>query len=161
MRRYLQRLLAAFRGRDLETSDLRKFNLRYSLLESDTPSSLSPRLKQERERYLQEELDEFKEAVCLEDMADALIDLVYIAKGTAVMMGLPWEALWDDVQRANMAKEAAATARSPRDVIKPIGWVGPDNWRVLDNAGWRYQRGANTETVGRGLDYSEFKWVPQ
>ena len=41
------------------------------------------------------------------DHYDALIDLTYVAMGTAYMMGLPWQDLWDEVQRANMSKVRA------------------------------------------------------
>ena len=41
-----------------------------------------------------------------------------------------WNALWDDVQRANMTKQRATSAAESKrgsafDVIKPPGWVGP------------------------------------
>lgn len=65
---------------------------------------------------------------------DALIDLNYVSLGTAHMMGLPFDRGWDEVQRANMAKEratGAGDARSTRgnalDVVKPEGWKAPDH----------------------------------
>lgn len=95
-----------------------------------------------RESFMQEELDEFKESRRRGDMAgmaDALVDLVYVAMGTGHMMSLPWQQLWDEVQRANMAKERAVSAddsRSKRknslDVVKPAGWTPPDIQGVLD-----------------------------
>jgi len=132
---YLKRLWRAVLGQDHELQDLRDFNRRYNLLAFDDPGPLSRRLHAERFRYLLEEATEFNDAPTLELMADALIDVVYIAKGTAVMMGLPWEELWADVQRANMEKEPASTARSPRDVVKPAGWVPPMGDRILTDAG--------------------------
>lgn len=70
--------------------------------------------------------------------ADALADLVYVALGTAHLSGLPFDAHWAEVQRANMAKERATgadDARSKRghalDVVKPAGWRGPDHWPIL------------------------------
>lgn len=106
----------------------------------------SPRLLDQetyefRNDFMQEELDEFAEAHAdgdLPKMADALIDLVYVAMGTAHMMGLPWQELWDEVQRANMSKERAVSrddSRSKRknslDVVKPDGWTPPDIDGVL------------------------------
>ncbi len=41
----------------------------------------------------------------LPKIADALVDLVYVALGTAHLHALPWSRLWADVQNANMAKE--------------------------------------------------------
>lgn len=74
----------------------------------------------------------------IDEQADALIDLVYVAKGTAVMMGLPWDMLWDDVQRANMSKEAGVGKRGHLvDCIKPPGWVPPQTHEILQLAGYR------------------------
>lgn len=73
----------------------------------------------------------------LQKQLDALVDLVYVALGTAVMMGLTpeaWQCLWDSVQNANMNKvlakdleeSLAKTGRGhPMDVVKPDGWVSP------------------------------------
>jgi predicted HAD superfamily Cof-like phosphohydrolase len=75
-------------------------------------------------------------------MADALIDLVYVAMGTAHLLGLPWEALWNEVQIANMRKvRAAADASDSKrgsafDVVKPPGWQPPNIKRILENYGW-------------------------
>jgi hypothetical protein len=41
----------------------------------------------------------------LPKIADALVDLVYVALGTAHLHRLPWEALFTEVQRANVTKE--------------------------------------------------------
>lgn len=94
-----------------------------------------------RRKFLQEELDEFEEAYLALDDAkafDALIDLVYVAMGTAHLLGYPWEEGWAAVQRANMQKvraESSDDARSVRrhelDVVKPEGWEPPDIRKVL------------------------------
>ena len=77
----------------------------------------SPRLledddMQRRVDFLYEEMGELLESCdngFVPGIADALVDIVYVAIGTAVMMGLPWNELWRDVQRANMAKVPGAT----------------------------------------------------
>jgi predicted HAD superfamily Cof-like phosphohydrolase len=65
---------------------------------------------------------------------DALIDLNYVSCGTAHFMGLPFDEGWAEVQRANMSKERATSAKDPRsvrgsalDVIKPEGFVPPNH----------------------------------
>lgn len=76
----------------------------------------------------------------LDDQADALVDLVYVTMGTAVMLGLPWDWLWDDVQRANMEKVRGMTKRGHAvDVTKPPGWKGPQTRRILDIAGYNQE----------------------
>jgi predicted HAD superfamily Cof-like phosphohydrolase len=76
-------------------------------------------------------------------MGDALIDLVYVALGTADLMGLPWEKMFEEVQRANMAKERAKSADESMaktgrghvlDVVKPAGWTPPDHLPILTAA---------------------------
>lgn len=83
----------------------------------------------------------------LADGGDALVDLVYVALGTAHLMRLPFEEMWAEVQRANMEKERAVAggdARSKRghdlDVVKPAGWRGPDHWPLI------YARGTAVRT---------------
>ena len=84
----------------------------------------------ERSGFMQEELDEFIDSMVANNLvgaADALADLVYVALGTAYMMGLPFQDIWDAVQKANMTKVAGTTKRGMRiDAMKPAGWVGPE-----------------------------------
>jgi predicted HAD superfamily Cof-like phosphohydrolase len=77
----------------------------------------------------------------LNKAADALADIVYVALGTAHMMGLPFDAVWGEVQRANMAKERASgdddsrsLRKSALDVVKPAGWVAPNHKAAIDLA---------------------------
>ena len=72
---------------------------------------------------------------------DALIDLVYVALGTAHLFGFPWQQGWRLVQRANMAKVRASSAADSKrgsalDVIKPPGWTPPNIARLLARMGW-------------------------
>jgi hypothetical protein len=112
------------------------------------PRHLTNRLLIERREKMLEELGEFDTAAEAQDlakMADALIDLVYFAKGTAVLLGLPWEELWDDVHRANMAKERGAKMRQGHlhkvDAVKPEGWIPPTTEHILAVAGYDGQTG--------------------
>lgn len=102
-------------------------------------TKLTPDVLEFRTKFMQEELDEFRDADTFEKQADALVDLVYVALGTAQMMRFAWAPLWAEVQRANMAKERAVSADDPRstrshalDVVKPVGWRPPDVAGALD-----------------------------
>jgi len=94
--------------------------------------------------FMQEELNEFMDAYDAKDdakMFDALLDLAYVVKGTAHLLGYPWQAGWDRVQEANMKKERATSAdmskrRSELDVIKPEGWTPPDIEGLLAEYGF-------------------------
>jgi predicted HAD superfamily Cof-like phosphohydrolase len=79
----------------------------------------------------------------LPKIADGLVDLCYVALGTAHLHRLPWNELWSEVQRANMSKERANGAddiRSTRghslDVVKPVGFKPPAIVEVLMANGW-------------------------
>lgn len=92
-----------------------------------------------REGFMREELMEFEEACNAGDLAgaaDALIDLVVAAMGTAVMMGFPWQALWLDVLRANMSKERIKSDRAHGgyDLGKPEGWEAPKSIEIVGAA---------------------------
>ena len=85
--------------------------------------------------FLQEELDETKaafEAGDAEEILDGLIDLCVIAIGTMDAFNADADGAWEEVLRANMAKEVGVKATRPNplglpDLIKPEGWVGPDH----------------------------------
>lgn len=122
-----------------ENDDVKAFQEKFGVPMSATPAFLTGEVARFRANFLLEEIDEFIDANDVLDLAgaaDALIDLVYVAHGTALIMGLPWDKLWDEVQRANMTKMRATSAedskrKSSLDVIKPPGWVGPDHSAAL------------------------------
>lgn len=79
--------------------------------------------------------------------ADALVDMVYVALGTAVMLGLPWQELWDDVQRANMSKTRGVGKRGNLvDCIKPDGWEPPKTLKILLANGYNADHQFNCES---------------
>lgn len=126
---------------DKELEDVRAFHNKFGFIDSGrVPTMATQRKLTERAECMQEELDEFKNAILSQDLpeqADALIDLVYFAKGTAVILGLPWEQLWDDVQRANISKERGITKRGHAfDVVKPAGWQKPNGEKILIENGF-------------------------
>tara|TARA_R110000824_G_scaffold7807_3_gene35246 strand:- start:2029 stop:2409 length:381 start_codon:yes stop_codon:yes gene_type:complete len=88
-----------------------------------------------RIKFLEEELREFKEAIKEENDAkalDALVDLTYVAIGTAYLFDYPFWAAWTEVQKANMAKVRKESERSKFDVIKPKGWKAPNIEQIIN-----------------------------
>jgi predicted HAD superfamily Cof-like phosphohydrolase len=126
--------------------DVMNFTVKFKL--SDAPSGLYPypgHLKpvamEKRIDFLLEEVKELVDAVSqnnLSKQADALIDIVYVAMGTAALMSLPWQQLWDDVHRANMNKERLTDPAKGHKVGigKPSDWVGPNTYYILNKAGY-------------------------
>jgi predicted HAD superfamily Cof-like phosphohydrolase len=139
--------------------DVQAFHEKFNVPRAERPSFLPYELLQFRVKFMLEELQEFNTAtgnhftivmdqhrpydpmrspLNMHEAADALVDLVYVALGTADMMGLPWQQLWDEVQRKNIAKVRAVSAQQSKrgtvyDVVKPHGWTPPDHFPALGN----------------------------
>ena len=80
--------------------------------------------------FMEEELNEMKEALFTEDIVDAIIDLVYVAIGTLELFEVDTQKAWDAVHAANMSKEPGHNPTRPNafgfpDLIKPAGWKAP------------------------------------
>ena len=135
-------------------SDVAAFHAKFGLTYDGPPRVLDDALGEFRKKFLQEELAEYKEAMYmasynvqfrpekitenLASMLDALVDLVYVAVGTAEYHGFPFAEAWRRVQTANMAKERAASAADSKrghafDVVKPKGWIAPDHTDLVEN----------------------------
>jgi hypothetical protein len=90
-----------------------------------------------RINFLQEELDEMKDAGNADDVVDALIDLCVVAIGTLDAFNINSYQAWNSVHQANMTKEVGIKESRPNplglpDLIKPEGWQAPTHF---DNVG--------------------------
>ena len=106
--------------------DLRKFRIRFLAEELCEYAGVTDTTK----RLIQSALDMEQLPPPLEDQFDALIDLVYVALGTAHMHGFPFAGGWARVHRANMTKVRAVRPSDSKrdstyDVVKPEGWTPP------------------------------------
>ncbi len=88
---------------------------------------------------LVEEFAEYTNAITKKDAAaalDAVVDIVYIALGTAWLFNLPVEKAWEEVQKANMSKIRAKSKSKKRgtkfDVIKPKDWKAPNIEKIVE-----------------------------
>jgi predicted HAD superfamily Cof-like phosphohydrolase len=125
---------------DAECVALAEMHEKFGFTLNTERPELTPELMEmmsDRFRFMVEELNEFKTAWEEEDfaeMTDALIDLVTVAKGTAIMLGIRWGIHWDEVVNCNMAKERGVNPSRPdqkEDLIKPEGWTPPNHERIL------------------------------
>jgi predicted HAD superfamily Cof-like phosphohydrolase len=90
------------------------------------PGFIRPTRFEQRFDWLEEETTELGQAYLQGDLvgvADALGDLIYVALGTAVEMGIPMDKVFQAIHKANMAKLPAVDGGK---VKKPEGWVGPE-----------------------------------
>lgn len=114
--------------------DIREFHVKFGLEYNGHPRLLPEDVSDFRKKFMQEELDEYLEGEELDDkekMLDALVDLVYVAIGTAYFHGFDFNEAWRRVQEANMAKVRCerpgdSLRGTTWDVIKPPGWQPAD-----------------------------------
>lgn len=120
--------------------DIISFHEKYSNNYDGPPRQLPADMQEFRNKFLKEELEEYLAAVergDLEDQFDSLIDLVYVAMGTAYLQGFPFTQGWNEVHAANMRKVRAQSAADSKrgsqyDVVKPEGWIKPNIQLILD-----------------------------
>ena len=88
-----------------------------------------------RIEFLQEELDETREAHVVKDpeeIVDGLIDLCVVAIGTLDAYGVDPYKAWDEVLKANMQKSVGKKSTRPNplgvpDLVKPEDWEAPSH----------------------------------
>jgi predicted HAD superfamily Cof-like phosphohydrolase len=93
-----------------------------------------------RVRLIEEEAEEFREAVAhgdLVEMVDALCDLLYVTYGAAVSLGVDLDPFFAEVHKSNMAKRGAGK-RADGKQLKPDGWEPP---RIADLLATLYREG--------------------
>jgi len=109
---------------------VRQFHKKVLGIEDTKPTLEPPVTLDQRVKFMEEEITELMEAYVANDMvgvADALADLVYVAVGTAYIMGIPFDEVFKVVHAANMQKVRGITKRGMLyDAVKPAGWVGPE-----------------------------------
>lgn len=129
--------------------DVLRFHQKLGLPVADRPTVIPEKDMRDRLSFIREELDELilstdylyslgtgasntETCNALGEIFDALLDLVYVAMGTALQLGLPWQQGWDMVQDANMQKERGPGSDPHKlGVIKPKGWTPPDHGEFL------------------------------
>ena len=109
--------------------DLLHFHMACDVKEFGSLESVPLEVRELRFNLLLEEFEEYKEAEDKDDeiwIADALVDLIYIAIWTARVYWIPLDKVWEEVQKSNMAK------------IDPKSWkvVKREDWKVLKPDGW-------------------------
>lgn len=123
--------------------DIKEFHEKFGFTKRPHGERPSAELMAFRLKFLAEELHELSVSAKyddLEGMLDALVDLVYVALGTAWLLNLDFEAAWNVVHKANMQKiraerESDSKRGSTFDVVKPKGWNPPNftNWMSADD----------------------------
>ncbi|MCY3955644.1 MAG: hypothetical protein OXF47_06580 [Nitrospira sp.] len=100
---------------------VREFHREFDIHVAESPSVPDPKTMVLRERLIQEEFDELKEAMKAGDLpaiAKELADLLYVVYGTAVSYGIDMAPVFREVQRSNMSK-AGGYKREDGKWVKP------------------------------------------
>lgn len=143
--------------------DIADFHRKFGIEYTGKPRILDADLQEFRIKFLREELREYTLAVLegsnekqlplferdqgemithMEKALDALVDLVYVALGTAHLHGFDFNEAWRRVHAANMKKMRAASADESKnstgrghaaDVIKPAGWEPPSHKDLVED----------------------------
>lgn len=121
--------------------DIHKMHEKYkvhdwvALRELNNEQELLQKFLDFRVKFLQEELDETAAAIKNgdpEEIVDGLIDLCVVAIGTLDAFDVDSHKAWNEVLKANMAKEVGVKESRPNplgmpDLIKPDDWEAPNH----------------------------------
>jgi predicted HAD superfamily Cof-like phosphohydrolase len=108
---------------------VKEFHYRFDVPNRETPTLLTADRVEKRARWMMEEVEEFRAAGTIAEQADAMIDVIYLALGTLVEMGVRPQELFRIVHEANMSKcwedGKPRYRESDGKVIKPPAWKDP------------------------------------
>ena len=91
------------------------------------PATPAPDRVRLRLNIMSEEWTELLDSIGQDDhvgIADACADLIVTVLGTAAEYGIPFDDVWTEVHRSNMAK-AGGPVRPDGKRLKPEGWQPP------------------------------------
>jgi predicted HAD superfamily Cof-like phosphohydrolase len=114
-----------------------EFQKAFNVESPDRPKMLRKTRAKLRQSLLEEEVKELLEAKNIIDVADAIVDILYITYGTAHEYGLADRLilLFDEVHKSNMTKVGAdgkALFRRDGKVLKPETYVEPNLKPILE-----------------------------
>lgn len=109
--------------------DVKTFHLAFEHPAPDKPQLQPLDRADKRGGWINDEVQELRDARTPVDQADAYIDIIYFAVGGLVELGIEPGPLWDIVQNANMAKiwpDGKPHFHPDGKVMKPEGWEAPE-----------------------------------
>jgi ADP-ribose pyrophosphatase YjhB (NUDIX family) len=111
-----------------------EFHTALGITDPDRPTGRAASWPQ-RLAFLQEEVREYAaaaEAGDVVEIADALADLLYVVHGTALVHGIPIDAVFDEVHRSNLTKVGGPAIGPGTKAPKPAGYRPPDIRPLLE-----------------------------
>lgn len=110
-----------------------EFHRRFDIMVSDRPCVPDEATRALRVRLIQEEFEEFQQAMAqsdLQGMAKELADLLYVVYGSAVSCGIDMEPVFREVHRSNMSK-VGGHKRADGKWVKPPTYSPADLQAIL------------------------------
>jgi predicted HAD superfamily Cof-like phosphohydrolase len=111
------------------------------------PTVIDGQTRELRVKLIQEEFDELKEALAVEDLssiAKEMADLLYVVYGTAVSYGIDLDPIFREVHRSNMSKVGGhkredgkwvkPATYSPAHIEPIVAGQGPTQSKVLSGS---------------------------
>lgn len=122
------------------------------------PAIPSPERCQLRVNLIEEELDELRRAIELNDMegiADALCDIQYVLSGAVLEFGLgeKFRELFDEVQRSNMSKTCSSEEEAEATRQFYLLRDGTESYTVQKGDHWLVYRRSDNKTL-KSVNYS-------
>lgn len=97
--------------------------LRADLIAEEVKETLEALTGHEVDFVIQNHVGRFKKGD-MPEIADGIVDSIYVLLGTAIEYGIDIEPIWGAVQKANMAKVGGGI-REDGKRLKPEGWEPP------------------------------------
>lgn len=122
-----------------EQRQVEEFHRMFDILASQTPTAPDEATRLLRERLIEEEFAELREAMGAGDVpsiAKELADLLYVVYGTAVSCGIDMEHVFREVHRSNMSK-VGGHKRDDGKWVKPPTYSKADLDSILLRQGWQ------------------------
>ena len=119
-----------------------QFHRLFNIVVQERPDLVDERTRVLRERLIQEEFDELKEAMGKADLpaiAKELADLLYVVYGTAVSYGIDMAPVFREVHRSNMSK-VGGYKREDGKWVKPPTYSPATIAPILDEQQARRER---------------------
>jgi predicted HAD superfamily Cof-like phosphohydrolase len=110
-----------------------EFHRRFDIVVADRPRVPDEATRALRVRLIQEEFEEFQQAMAQNDlhgMAKELADLLYVVYGSAVSCGIDMEPVFREVHRSNMSK-VGGHKRADGKWVKPPTYSPADLQPIL------------------------------
>lgn len=124
-----------------EQAQVAAFHHAFDIAIAAQPMRLDQDTRLLRERLIEEEFAELREALAqghVADIAKELADLLYVVYGTAVSCGIDMEPVFREVHRSNMSK-VGGHKRADGKWVKPPTYSRAQVEPILREQGWSEQ----------------------